>query len=202
LRHMKTTKHPKCTDLCSAYQNPKFPDRIPTSKEIDKNMSISKKKSRPSLLSSGHQMELDVDEVSQNLPSSSSFLHPYSYPTSFSSNSFSNLSKKSKIESGSDDDDLASNMESLYVDDTKIPSVVLKNNNNTLNIGYVLDFIWYLARYSAENDIIWIKAVLSGDEVEMLEDLSLRAFHVVNQRKRPKTSILFNVLIQEWVSQF
>jgi hypothetical protein len=200
---MKTTRHPKCTDLCPAYQNPKFPGRIPTSKEIDENLSISENKSRFPLPSSGHQMELDVDEVSQNLPSSSSSsLHPYSYATSSSSNSFSNLSTKSKIESGSDDDDLASNMESLYVDDTKIAPVVLENNNNTLNIGYVPDPTRYLARHSAENDITWIKAVLSGDEVEMLEDLSSRAFHVVNQRKRPKTSILFNVLIQEWVSQF
>jgi len=180
LRHIKTTKHPNCTESCPAYGNTKVPPRTPTSQEIEENISTNPTKRRLSRTASCDKMDIDEDEpFSQPVASSSSSFHP---PSSTYTDS--------------------PHLEALDFDDTPIPPVSLENNNNTLNLVYVSDPTRYLTRSSSENDVSWIKAVLSAEEIEMLGDLSSRAFHAVNQRGRKRTPSTMTVLIQEWVSAF
>ena len=71
----------------------------------------------------------------------------------------------------------------------------------TIKLVYVADPTRYATKSAAENDVSWIKAVLSEEEINKMEDLSSLSFHVTSRTRKSKNPNSFNVIIQEWVSE-
>ena len=71
----------------------------------------------------------------------------------------------------------------------------------TVKLVYVVDPTRYATKSVAENDVSWVKAILSGEEITQMEDLSSLAFHVTSKTRKSKSPNSFNVIIQEWVSE-